>query len=302
MLCTQRTEHSEKSGGDRQEQVTVACIQFEPVFGDVAFNIGKTIELIEHAANAGACIIVLPELCSTGYVFHSKTEAFKLAETVPSGPASKAWSEAAQRLGVVIIAGIAEVESQKLYNSAVIINPSGVLGVYRKLHLWGDENLYFEPGNLGAPVFDTQYGRISVAICYDGWFPETFRIAAIQGADIVCIPTNWVPFPAPQAEKEPIATILHQAAAHSNSLVIACADRVGIERGQKFMGHSLLIGHTGWPLAGPASGDREEVIIGNVDFRAAKRNRTLNKFNNLLDDRRTDVYSNFNGLNIKAND
>lgn len=172
---------TERRSEDKKRQVKIACIQFEPVFGDVSLNVRRSIELIEQATKEGARIIVLPELCSTGYVFKSKSEATELAETISDGTTTKAWSEVAKRLDVVLIAGIAELEGKNIYNSAVIIDRYGVLGVYRKLHLWGDENIVFEPGDLGAPVFETPFGRLSVAICYDGWFPETFRMAALQG-------------------------------------------------------------------------------------------------------------------------
>lgn len=291
---------TERRSEDKKRQVKIACIQFEPVFGDVSLNLRRSIELIEQATKEGARIIVLPELCSTGYVFKSKSEATELAETISDGSTTKTWCEVAKRLDVVLIAGIAELEGKKIYNSAVIIDRYGVLGVYRKLHLWGDENIVFEPGDLGAPVFETPFGRLSVAICYDGWFPETFRMAALQGADIVCIPTNWVPLPGWQLDQKPMATVLHQAAAYSNGLVIACADRVGTERGQEFIGNSLIIDHTGWPVAGPASGYKEEIVIGNADIGSAIQYLSPNRFNHLLNDRRTDVYSDFEGLDIKA--
>ncbi|WP_110651065.1 nitrilase family protein [Salinicola peritrichatus] len=281
-------------------KLKVACIQFEPEFGNVALNIQRSLELIEKAADAGSRIVVLPELCNTGYVFQSRAEVFALGEPIPDGTTTQAWSEIAARLDIILVAGIAERDGDRLYNSAVIIDHTGVLGVYRKLHLWSDENLYFEPGNLGVPVFSTLYGRISVAICYDGWFPETFRIAVTQGADIVCVPTNWVPLPESQPGDQPMANILHMAAAHSNSIVIACADRIGVERGQAFLGHSLIINHTGWAVAGPASSDNEEILIGEVDLSAARRDRSLNKFNHLLRDRRMDVYAEFPGLDINS--
>ena len=121
------------------------------------------------------------------------------------------------------------------------ISSDGHLSITQKFLSWmsgrtqtGEENLFFEPGNLGFPVFHTPIGRIGVAICYDGWFPETFRLCALQGADIVCVPTNWVPIPGQAEGREAMANILAMAAAHSNSIFIACADRVGIERGQPF--------------------------------------------------------------------
>jgi len=283
-----------------RDAVKIACLQFHPRFGDVQGNLARSIAQIEKAADAGAKIVVLPELANTGYVFQSRAEAFELAEVVPEGPSSAAWAEVAARRGLILVAGITERDGDRLYNSAVILGPKGPLGVYRKLHLWGDENLYFERGNLGVPVYATPYGRISVAICYDGWFPETFRLAAVQGADLVCIPTNWVPMPAQPDDQVPMANILHMAAAHSNSMVIACADRVGVERDQPFLGHSLIVGHTGWPIAGPASGTQEEMLIAEVNLGAARRDRNWNSFNHPLRDRRTDFYADSLGVNLNA--
>jgi N-carbamoylputrescine amidase len=149
--------------------------------------------------------------------------------------------------------------------------------------------VFFARGDLGFPVFDTALGKVGVAICYDGWFPETFRQLALAGAEIVCIPTNWVPMPDQPAGEAAMANTLHRAAAHSNGIFIACADRVGIERGQPFEGQSLIIGPKGWPLAGPASRDRTETVSALVDLDAAGR-KDLNAFNSLLRDRRADIY------------
>ena len=187
------------------------------------------------------------------------------------------------------MAGIAERDGDRLYNSAVVAGPRGYIGTYRKAHLWDRENLFFAKGNLGFPVFDTALGKIGVAICYDGWFPETFRQLALQGAEIVCVPTNWVPMPDQPADEAAMANVLHRAAAHSNGIFIACADRVGVERGQPFEGQSLIVGPRGWTLAGPASRDRPETVTALVDLAAAGR-KDLNVFNSLLRDRRADVY------------
>ena len=109
--------------------------------------------------------------------------------------------------------------------TALVAGPQGYLGTYRKLHLWGDENLYFEPGDLGLPVFHTEFGRLGVAICYDGWFPEVYRLLAMRGADIVAVPTNWVPMPGQTPDGPAMAHALAIAGAHSNGLTVACADR-----------------------------------------------------------------------------
>ena len=271
-------------------QTRVACLQFEPVVGEKQRNLDASVRLIEAAAAEGALLIVLPELCNSGYVFETREEAFSLAEAVPGGPSCAAWIAVAQRLGVTLVAGIAERDGNALYNAAVVIGPDGYIGTFRKVHLWNAENLFFEPGNLGFPVFNTPHGRIGVAICYDIWFPETFRIQALKGADIVCVPTNWVPIPGQAPGREAMATILAMAAAHSNSIFIACADRVGTERGQLFEGQSVVVGCTGWPVAGPASRSAEEIVIADVDLGEARRSRNWNAFNQVLRDRRTDVY------------
>ena len=270
--------------------IHVASVQTAPVMGDVAANVARSIELVEQAAAQGARLVVLPELANTGYMFASRAEAHALAETVPDGPSSRAWIALAQRLGIYLVAGIAERSGGKLYNAALIAGPDGYLGTYRKLHLWGDENLFFEPGDLGLPLFDTEFGRLGVAICYDGWFPEVYRLLALRGADIVAVPTNWVPMPGQTPDGPAMAHALAIAGAHSNGLTLVCADRVGVERGQPFVGRSLIVGSQGWTRAGPASHDREEVLLAPVDVMASRRARQLNDFNHVLRDRRRDLY------------
>jgi len=273
--------------------VKIACIQMEPRIGDMAANRATSVRLIEAAAQQGARLIVLPELCNSGYVFSTREEALGLAESVPAGPACQAWAALARRLDVYIVAGVAEREGDTLYNAAVVIGPDGYIGKYRKLHLWNNENLYFTPGDLGVPVFDTPFGRIGIAVCYDGWFPEVYRLAALQGADLVCVPTNWVPMSGQPDGHEPMAVTLAMASAHSNGMFIACADRVGVERGQAFIGKSLIVDCSGWPVAGPASAHEQEVIYADVDLSRAGKKRQLNEFNQLLKDRRSDVYGVF---------
>jgi predicted amidohydrolase len=179
-----------------------------------------------------------------------------------------------------------------------VIGPHGHVGTFRKVHLWNEENLFFEPGNLGFPVFKTPVGRIGTFICYDGWFPESYRLCALQGADIVCIPTNWVPIPGQDKDREAMPNILVMAAAHSNSVFVAAADRVGTERGQPFVGQSLIASYTGWPIAGPASADNEEIIYADANLADARRKRNWNEYNQVLRDRRSDVYDEMLGANV----
>jgi N-carbamoylputrescine amidase len=268
----------------------IAVGQFEPRIGEKRENVVRTLELIDEAAERGAELVVLPELCNSGYMFASQEEAESLAERVPDGPTVAAWLERCATHGIVLVAGIAERDGDLLYNSAVVLAPNGHIGTFRKLHLWNEENRWFAKGDRGVPVFDTPVGRIATIVCYDGWFPECYRLAALGGADLVCIPTNWVPIPG-QAEGQPaMATILCQAAAHSNSIVVAAADRIGVERGQPFIGQSVIVSHTGWPLSGPASVDGAELLVADVDLDEARSARRWNSFNDPLRDRRPDAY------------
>lgn len=288
----------ELAGTMKSGPITVACIQMAPHFGDTDANVARSLDLIGQAADDGASLVVLPELTNTGYVFETREEALALAETVPDGPTCRAWAKIAAERSLHIVAGMTEREGSSLYNSAVLIGPEGYIGTYRKMHLWDIENLYFESGNKGLPVFETALGAIGIAICYDGWFPETYRLLALQGADIVCVPTNWVPIPGQVAGREAMANILAMAAAHTNSLFIACADRVGTERGQAFLGQSLIVSHTGWPAAGPASRTDEDIVSAEIDLGAARRARRWNSFNEVLRDRRTDVYGEMLGSDL----
>ena len=192
--------------------IGIACIQWSP-WSARRMPTFDSLRMIEEAADQGARLIVLPELCNSGYVFESREEAFELAEPVPDGPTARAWAEIAARRHLHIVAGISKRTDDALYNSSVVIGPDGFIGRFRKVHLWNEENLYFEPGDVGYPVFKTPLGRIGTFICYDCWFPESFRLCALQGADIVCVPTNWVPIPGQDPNREAMANILCMAGA-----------------------------------------------------------------------------------------
>ena len=213
-----------------------------------------------------------------------------MSEEIPSGESCKSWSKICKKLGIHIVAGINERAGDLLYNSSVVIGPNDYVGTFRKVHLWNEENLFFEPGDLGFPVFKTPIGRISCHICYDSWFPESYRLAALQGADIVCVSTNWVPIPGQDKDREAMANILVMGAAHVNSVFIAAADRIGTERGQPFIGQSIIANYTGWPIGGPASTDKEEIIYAEANLSDARRKRNWTEYNQPLRDRRKDVY------------
>jgi hypothetical protein len=140
------------------------------------------------------------------------------------------------------------------------------------------------------PVFHTPFGRVACTICYDIWFPEVCRMAAAGGADILCVPTNWVPMPAQPAELPAMANLLAMGGAHWNGLFVAAADRVGVERDQPLLGRSLIADSQGWPAAGPASPTDEEILVASVNLADARRHRQLNAFTHVLRDRRPYMY------------
>ena len=287
--------------GSPEAKVVVACLQFEPQVGHIERNVSAGLAMIEEAADQGADLIVLPELSDSGYVFESRHEAYGLAGTAQSSAALQAWAKVARARGLHIVGGFCERDGNALYNSAAVIGPDGLIGVYRKTHLWGAENLFFERGNLGFPVFTTPIGRLSALICYDGWFPEAWRLCALQGADIVCVPTNWVPMPSQPDNMMSMSNILCMAAAHSNSMFVAAACRTGVERGQPFIGQSLIVNHEGWPVAGPAGYDETRILLAECNLSDARRKRTLNDFNQVVRDRRADIYGEMLGSDAVPN-
>ena len=282
--------------------------------------VSRLLELMREAKARGSDIVVFPELALTTFFprwwMEDDAEIDSFFEREMPSAATRPLFETAQSLGIGFYLGYAELAKENgathRYNTAILVDKNAaIVGKYRKVHLPGHadnrahypfqhlEKRYFEPGDLGFPVFHTTIGRIGMAICYDGWFPETYRLTALQGADIVCVPTNWVPIPGQAEGRQAMANILAMAAAHSNSLFIACADRVGVERGQPFEGQSLIVSYTGWPVAGPASRDSEEIILAEIDLGEARRKRNWNAFNQVLRDRRADVYNEMLGSGAK---
>lgn len=269
--------------------VKIGCCQIEPRVGRKEENIEKTLRFAGEAADEGAQLILLPELANTGYVFETRGEAYELSEEVPGGETTNLWGAFARERGVYLAAGIAEREGHRLYNSSVLLGPDGYIGKYRKLHLWDREKLFFEPGDLGLPIFHTPLGRLAMYICYDMWFPETTRIYAMQGADIILNVTNWVPSKE-EAEASRVVEAVCVAHAYLNAVFMAAADRVGVERGQPFLGGSMIVAPDGGLLAGPASRDGEEIIYAECNLVEARRLKRRSRLNHIVLDRRIDVY------------
>jgi N-carbamoylputrescine amidase len=268
---------------------------------DPAQNLARTLALAGRAAAKGANIVCTQELCRSQYFCQSEDYAnFALAESIP-GPTTDAFQALAQRRGVVVIASVFEQRTSGVYhNSAVVIDADGrLLGTYRKMHIPDDplyyEKFYFTPGDGGFRVWPTKFGRIGVLICWDQWFPEAARLAALGGAEILFYPTaiGWHP-----KEKKAKGSAqwaawetIQRSHAIANGCFVAAVNRVGLERpvggpGLEFWGRSFVAGTSGEILA-RASGTRDQVLIVPVDLAQVDDTRTHWPF---LRDRRIDAY------------
>jgi predicted amidohydrolase len=264
----------------------VACAQIPLSIGDTTGNRATARSAIEAAARDGAQIVVLPELASSGYVFADRAELAALAE-LRDGPAITEWANLAEAFGLTIVAGFPEAAGDAIYNSAAVVDPSGLRGVYRKAHLWDSENRVFDRGDDLPLLVDTAHGRIGVMLCYDIEFPEWVRAVALSGADLLCAPVNWPLLPRPDGER-PNEMVKAQAGAAMNRMPTAVCDRAGIERGQEWTGGSVITDADGYPLAAADYG-KPGLITADVDLAEARVKR-INAHNDVLGDRRTDLY------------
>lgn len=262
-----------------------AFIQFEPVHHNRAASLERAESLL---ADVDADLIVLPELFSTGYFFRSPDELAQLAEPLPGGDAARVVRRWAEEKDAVIVAGIAERDGDRLYNSALTASPGGRTSVYRKVHLYYEEKVVFQPGDSGFQIFDVtdRNGnpyRLGVMICFDWYFPEAARTLAVLGADVIAHPSNLVRKDCPRAM--PIRAL-------ENHVYTVTANRIGAEenRGEqlRFIGQSLICSPSGAVLA---SAGREEVAVGVAEFDPIEaRQRQINAHNDLLADRRPSMY------------
>ena len=278
---------------EQSRRARIAVCQYAPHVGDLDGNREQAVRWARAAAEQGADLCVLPELASSGYTFRSVDEAQAAAEDADGGPTIAALVDGAQASGMHIVCGVDERDGDCRHNSAVLLGPSGRLATYRKLHLFHDEQSWFVPGD-GLPVVDLPFGRVGMIICYDLWFPEAARALAVAGADIVAVPTNWVAsFKRTVYDERGYCQgdYVAIATAAQNGVVMACADRIGEERGLTFLGASIIVGADGWPVAGPAPADTEALLVADVDLGTVARARQRTPRNDLLGDRRPAAYN-----------
>jgi predicted amidohydrolase len=261
--------------------VRIGYYQSNPEFGKNQQNL----EAISAKLNAvDADLMVLPELCVSGYQFVSQSETCELAEPIPDGPTTKRLIEVARRKHMVIVAGVAELAGSSLYNSAVVVGPKGFIGSYRKSHLFFEETLFFTPGDTGFRVWDIGPAKIGVMICFDWYYPESARTLALKGADIICHPSNLVLPNCP--DSMPVRCL-------ENRVFSVTCNRVGTEaRGGKaplvYIGNSEVVNPRGEILQ-RSPRDREDLCVVEIDP-AQARDKTVTPYNDLLRDRREPLY------------
>ena len=256
--------------------------QLNPVFGDVALNLASVRSAVSpHDVD----LLVLPEFFATGYQFTSADEVAELAEEIPHGKTTETLLEISKAKNTFIVAGLPEKDGNKYYNSAVLTGPEGFIGTYRETHLFFEETLFFTPGDTGFKVWDTAIGRIGVMICFDWFYPESMRTLALAGAEVIAHPSNLVlPF---CPDSMPVRCLENMAFAIT-------ANRIGTEqrKGKEpltFIGKSEIVSPKGEILVRAPEEDEAFMV---VDINPAEaRDKNLNQYNNLFQDRRPDQYS-----------
>ena len=268
--------------------IKIAVVQTNPALMKNEENLNGIICNTKEAASNGVNLIVFPECSLTGYIFNSRKEALPYAETIP-GPAIKRIAALCKELNVFVILGLLEKDKNKLYNAAALISPEGLIGSYRKNHLpYLGIDRFVDRGNRPFEVYSTPVGNIGIEICYDIIFPENSRVMALQGADILVLPTNF-----PRGRGEKITDHVVTTRAIENRVYVVTANRIGSERGHGFSGLSKIAGAT-WETLALASPDKEEIIYAEIDLDVARKKHDTIKpgqhETDFIKDRRPELY------------
>src|SRR4030042_1554209 len=269
------------------DKVKIAAVQMNPAIMQNKKNLDKILSEVRTAAGKGADLIVFPECALTGYVFSSREEAVPFMETIP-GPSTDKLAACCGELGVHVVVGLLEKDAGKCFNAAVLIGPGGLIGKYRKNHLpFLGIDRFLDHGDRTFEVYRTPIGNIGIHICYDCNFPESARIMTLLGADILVLPPNW-----PQGRGK-VAKDVVNTRAYENKVHFVAVNRVGEERGTRFIGHSKIIDTWGDTLV-QATGDDEQTIYAEVRLAEARQKHIVFKAGefemNFIGDRRPELY------------
>jgi predicted amidohydrolase len=259
----------------------VGFYQFRPLFGKTEHNCQKILDALE---NVNADLIVLPELALSGYYFKDKNEALNHAEDPGVSKSLNLLIDLAKNNNMYLVVGFAEKQGKQCYNSAALIGPNGIEHIYRKVHLFNEEKFCFDAGDTPFIVNDINGVKIGIMICFDWVFPEVARVLAIQGAQVICQPSNLV------------LTFCQQtmlARCVENKVFAITANRYGIDKrpqgSLKFTGKSQIVA-PGGKLLHRAVSQREALFITEINPKDAD-DKMITEHNGVLSDRRPEFYS-----------
>jgi N-carbamoylputrescine amidase len=279
----------------------VSAVQ-QPCDQDKSSNLDYSISQIYAAAEAGAELVVLPELHLGPYFCQNEDfNHFSLAESIP-GPTTAVLADVAKQLKVVIVSTIFEKRAPGLYhNTAVVFDQDGsIAGKYRKMHIPDDpgfyEKYYFTPGDIGFQPIDTAVGRLGILICWDQWFPEAARLMALAGAEILIYPTaiGWNPEDSKEEQARQLDAwiTIQRAHAVANGIPVIACNRIGFEKapdndaGIDFWGNSFIAGAQGEMITS-ANASEAKLLYATLDPAQHERVRQIWPY---FRDRRIDAY------------
>ena len=270
------------------DTLKLAGVQMDVALGDVATNLVRMSDYLRQTASNGSNLTVFPECALTGYCFDSLDEARPHAETIP-GPSTHAMVELCKQLNTAVAFGMLESCDDAMFNACALIDPSGLVASYRKVHLpYLGIDRFTTPGDRGFGVYPVAGAQVGLNICYDSAFPESARVMALAGAEIILLPTNFPP------GAECMAEYVVNARAMENAVFYACVNRVGTERGFRFIGKSKICDTNGAILAQAPDSD-EAIIYADLDLERARRKHIIRVPDqheiHRFADRRPDVYS-----------
>lgn len=246
----------------------IAGVQMDVAIGNPGANLDRIESKLEQTTANGARLTIFPECAVTGYCFDSFAESLPLAETIP-GPSTERLTATCDRLKTHVVVGMLERDGDRIFNAAVLIGPEGVVGSYRKVHLpYLGVDMHTTPGDRPFAVHEFEGVKVGLNICYDSGFPEAARCLAILGADLIVLPTNWPP------GAECMAAACIPSRAMENAVYYAAVNRVGTERGFRFIGRSSICAPDGKVIAA-SEGVDEEILYADIDVAKARAKRII---------------------------
>ena len=242
----------------------IAGVQCDVHHGLPERNLTNIEQWFLKARQGGADLVIFPECATTGYAFSTREEAARLAEPIP-GLTTRILQSLCEKHGGQIVLGMLEADGDQVYNTACHIAAVGIVATYRKIHLpYLGIDRVVDFGDRPFSVYENDGLRIGLNICYDAGFPEAARVLALQGADLIILPTNW------PTGAETLADHAIVTRALENGVYYAAINRVGVELGTHFVGRSRICGPRGETLA-VGSADGEEILFAEIEPEWARR-------------------------------